>query len=345
MSKHRTNLDRPQRRPWAERTRSFVFAPLPLSIAWLANPLARAGLVAAGVPGLALAGPQGGSVVAGAATISNPDGSTTLINQTSQRAALDWHSFSIGSNEYVQFIQPGTSSVALNRVVGGDPSSILGSLSANGQVFLVNPSGVYFGSGATVDVAGLLATTLNIDNDDFMAGNYVFQRNLVAPDGASVVNDGVIAAREGGYVVLAGDYVENSGIVEARLGTVALAAGSAMTLDVAGDGLINFTVDGASVSQLAGVNNAGELYADGGRVIMTAKVAANLVHAAVNNSGRVQAQGVLEQDGAIYLVADGGDITLSGELDVSGPSGDGGYVRVRSTDDVTLTSGSRIDAT
>ena len=320
----------------------FGFRPLPLSISWVLSPIKTAAIMAASVPGALLAGPDGGQVVAGSATI-NSSGLNTTINQSTARAAINWQNFSIGSAEYVQFIQPGTSSVALNRVVGGNPSSILGSLTSNGQVFLVNPAGVYFGVGAQLDVGSLVATTMNIDTDDFMAGNYLFNRDLASPTTASVVNEGIIAAREGGYVVLSGDYVENSGIIDARLGTVALAAGAGMTLDITGDDLINFTVDSATLSNLAGVNNSGDLYADGGRVIMTAEVAGNLVNAAVNNSGRVQAQGILEQDGAIYLVANGGDVENSGILDASGPSGDGGFVRVRSDHDVILTNGSEID--
>ncbi|MDF1817235.1 MAG: filamentous hemagglutinin N-terminal domain-containing protein [Immundisolibacteraceae bacterium] len=322
----------------------FSAGVLSLSIAHIVRPKQVLALLAASVPGLTLAGPQGGQVVAGSASINRPNANTTNIHQSSNRAAIDWQSFSLGNNDYVQFFQPNSSSVALNRVVGGNPSSILGNLTANGQVFLVNPAGVYFGQGATVDVAGLVATTMNIGNDDFMAGNYLFSRDLSSPDNATVINKGILAARESGYVVLSGDYVENNGIISAQLGTVALAAGAGMTLDIAGDNLINFTVDAASVSELAGVDNAGDLYADGGRVIMTAEVADNLVNAAVNNSGRVQAQGVLEQDGAIYLVAHGGDVVNSGIVDASGPDGDGGFVRIRSTDDVTLTSTSEINA-
>jgi|GEM_PF-7108353 len=323
---------------------SFSAGVLPLSIAHIVRPKQVLALLAASVPGLALAGPQGGQVVAGSASINSPNANTTNIHQASNRAAIDWQSFSLGSNDYVQFFQPNSGSVALNRVVGGNPSSILGNLTANGQVFLVNPAGVYFGQGATVDVAGLVATTMNIGNDDFMAGNYLFSRDISSPDNATVINEGILAARDGGYVVLSGDYVNNNGIISAQLGTVALAAGAGMTLDIAGDNLINFTVDAASVSELAGVDNAGDLYADGGRVIMTAEVADNLVNAAVNNSGRVQAQGVLEQDGAIYLVANGGDVVNSGIVDASNPNGDGGFVRIRSTDDVTLTSTSEINA-
>ena len=240
---------------------------------------------ALGAPAV-FAAPQGGQVVDGAATISTPDAFSTRIDQSSTRAILQWQQFSIAGNEYVQFVQPGSHAVALNRVVGGVPSEILGNLSANGQVFLVNPQGIFFGQGASVDVQALVATTMDISNQNFMAGDYVFARGPDAPAHASVINEGAITAAQGGYVVLAGDYAENSGVIQAQLGAVVLAAGAEMTLDVSGDGLVNFAVDAATVSELAGVKNAGQLFADGGRVILTADVAQNLLGAAVNNEGR-----------------------------------------------------------
>ncbi|HHO59438.1 MAG TPA: filamentous hemagglutinin N-terminal domain-containing protein, partial [Thiotrichales bacterium] len=187
------------------------------------------------LPGLVIAAPEGGNVVAGSAVITSPDANTTLITQTSTRAAIDWQRFSIGETEYVQFSQPGSNSIALNRVVGGNPSDILGNLSANGQVFLVNPNGIYFGSSATVNVGGIVASVLDISNEDFMAGNYRFAKGENAPAYADVINDGAILA-DGGYVVLLGDYVSNNHLIQARMGSVALAAGNRITLDIKADG-------------------------------------------------------------------------------------------------------------
>ena len=295
---------------------------------------------ALGAPAV-FAAPQGGQVVDGAATISTPDAFSTRIDQSSTRAILQWQQFSIAGNEYVQFVQPGSHAVALNRVVGGVPSEILGNLSANGQVFLVNPQGIFFGQGASVDVQALVATTMDISNQNFMAGDYVFARGPDAPAHASVINEGAITAAQGGYVVLAGDYAENSGVIQAQLGAVVLAAGAEMTLDVSGDGLVNFAVDAATVSELAGVKNAGQLFADGGRVILTADVAQNLLGAAVNNEGLIQAHSVVEQDGAIYLAAVGGDVQNSGTIDASATAGNGGVVEISAEGgNVLLTAGS-----
>ncbi len=284
--------------------------------------------------------PTGGSVVSGSATIHNTSASQQLITQGSDKAIINWQGFSIGQGSSVQFAQPGAGSVVLNRVIGNDPSSIFGSLSANGQVFLVNPQGIYFSPGASLDVGGLVASTLNIRNEDFLAGRYIFNRDPGSPANTSVINDGLIRARDGGYVVLAGDYAANRGVVEARLGTVALASGAQVTLDMQGDSLINLAVNEKTVAKLAGVANSGELAAEGGRVMMTAAVARDLAGTVVNNTGTVRATGTVEKDGAIYLVGEGGDVSAGGSLNVSGARG--GSVKIQSSG-TTLVSGS-VDA-
>ncbi|MDE8346925.1 MAG: filamentous hemagglutinin N-terminal domain-containing protein, partial [Acidocella sp.] len=139
--------------------------------------------------------PQGWQVAVGSATI-NKSGSTLTVTQNSANAVINWQSFDIGANATVNFRQPGASSIALNRVVGNDPSQIFGHLTANGQVFLVNPNGVYFAPGAQVNVGGLIASTLAISNHDFMAGDYHF----TGTSSASVVNFGKIKTFNGGYV-------------------------------------------------------------------------------------------------------------------------------------------------
>ncbi|MCM2308842.1 MAG: filamentous hemagglutinin N-terminal domain-containing protein [Sulfuritalea sp.] len=265
--------------------------------------------------------PVGGVVAEGGAGISSGAGTTT-INQTSQNVAINWQSFSIGVGEAVQFVQPNSSSIALNRVLGPDPSSILGNLSANGKVFLLNPNGVLFGHGAQVNVGGLVASTLNMSDGDFMAGRYHFAGNSKA----TVLNQGTINA-PGGYVALLGAEVGNDGIILARLGTVALAAGSEMTLDVAGDGLLNVTVSQGAVDAL--VQNGGLIQADGGQVLLTAKAAGNLLQSAVNNTGVIQAQTIENRNGTIRLLGDMriGTANVDGTLDASAPNGgDGGFI-------------------
>ena len=129
---------------------------------------------------------------------------------------------------------------------------------------------------------------------------------------AQVVNDGTITA-DGGYVILAGDGVVNHGLIEAYLGDIVLASGQGVTLDLGGDGLISFAIDGEALTEIAGVTNTGELYADGGRVFLTAKVQSDLLPTAVNHEGLIQARTVEERDGVVYLGGAGGDVTVAGE--------------------------------
>src|SRR5690349_153008 len=137
--------------------------------------LAAATAAAFASPGVAATDlPTGGNVISGTATISTPGAGVMQIDQSSQRAIINWDSFSIGVGAHVNFSQPGASSVALNRVVGGVPSEIFGRLTANGQVFLTNPNGVLFAPGASVEVGSLVATTLSISDHDFLAGTYRF---------------------------------------------------------------------------------------------------------------------------------------------------------------------------
>lgn len=314
----------------------FNFALRPLAAALHAQRWSLA-LASAVIPGLAFAAPSGGQVVAGQASIGTPTPGNTVIDQTSHSAVINWQQFSVGSSEYVVFNQPSASATMLNRVVGGSPSEILGNISANGRVFLINPSGVLFGQGARVDVGSLVASSLNISDNDFMQGRYV----LAGTSGAGVSNAGHITAAEGGFVVLAGDKVDNSGLIQAQLGKVALASGSAVTLGLDAQGLIDFSIDGAALSAAAGVNNVGDIIADGGSVIMSARVAQALVGNAVNNSGTVQARSIGEREGAIYLLAEGGDIRHDGMIDVSGDAqANGGTVRIAGDGDITLTGNS-----
>src|SRR5499427_10547493 len=153
------------------------------------RPVARAvafALLAVAAP--VLAGPTGEQVVAGQASVSR-SGTNTLVTQGTDRAAINWQNFDIGSDESVRFAQPSASSIALNRVLGQNPTEIFGSLTANGQIFILNPNGVLFGKGAQVDVAGLVASTLNLSNEDFMSGRYRFLASPAAALG-QVANQG-----------------------------------------------------------------------------------------------------------------------------------------------------------
>ncbi|MFH1217589.1 MAG: filamentous hemagglutinin N-terminal domain-containing protein, partial [Pseudomonadota bacterium] len=294
--------------------------------------------------------PQDGNVVAGSASMVRSS-ARLEVNQVTDKAVIDWRSFNIAADELTRFNQPSTSSMTLNRVTTGDPSSILGTLTANGRVMLVNPNGVFFGPGSRVDVGGLVATTADIADTDFMAGNLRFSLPSSVSD-AAVVNQGTITVHDAGLAALVAPVVANTGIIHARLGKVALAAGNTFTLDLYGDNLVQFEV-GSTVAenQAAGaeslVTNSGLISADGGTVLLTASAAGRAVGKVVNMDGIIEARAVeVGQGGEIILHGgDSGIVSVSGTLDVSGKDAgqQGGTVKVLG-DKVGLFAGTVIDA-
>ncbi|MET0533048.1 MAG: filamentous hemagglutinin N-terminal domain-containing protein, partial [Steroidobacter sp.] len=258
--------------------------------------------------------PENGIVVQGAATLTTPSSSAVQIDQASERVIIQWERFDIGESASVNFAQPSSSSVALNRVLASDASQIMGTLTANGQVFLINPSGVLFGRNARVDVGGLIASTLDIDNGDFLAGRHVFESNGTPGD---VSNLGALHAVDGGYIALLGRQVANEGIVSARLGTVALAAGERVTLDFNGDSLLSLSVDRGALD--AQVLNRQLIQVSGGSIYMSASAANDLAATVVNNTGIIEATSLTESNGVIRLEGgEHGTVAVSGTLDVSG---------------------------
>jgi filamentous hemagglutinin family protein len=291
--------------------------------------------------GTAQAGPQlpiGGQVTAGAATMQQ-SGAVLNIQQTSRNAAIDWQQFSIGAGGTVRFDQPSSASIALNRVVGQDPSQIMGSLQANGQVFLVNPSGVLFGQGAQVSTAGLLASTRDISSADFAGGNFRFSGS----GNGRVVNQGTLTAGRGGYVALIGAQVVNAGTIQAPGGDVRLAAADAVSVRIDGAGLAGFTVERGTLDGL--VSNHGLIQAEGGRVVLTADAADALARAVVNHDGIIEAHAVAGQNGTVELRADAqvGRVDVAGRIDVSSASGTGGTA-VATAHAVNLAGTAAIDA-
>jgi filamentous hemagglutinin family protein len=262
----------------------------------------------------AAAGPDGGVVVGGAAAIHNPGTANVTVNQFSDRAIINWRMFDIGVGEKTTFVQPNASSVVLNRVTGGmGPSQILGSLEANGKVFVVNRDGIIFGAGAVINTAGFLATTSDIKNENFMAGRFNF--DVPGRPDASIVNMGTITAANGGFAALVAPGVRNSGTITANLGTVVLGAGNTFTanLDFYGDRLIQLGVGDQIAAQVKDVatgqtlksliTNDGKLKANGGRVELTAAAARTVVDSVINTSGVIEANSVGTRNGMIVLSA------------------------------------------
>ncbi|HIA3454299.1 TPA: filamentous hemagglutinin N-terminal domain-containing protein, partial [Escherichia coli] len=295
----------------------------------MANPVTAANL------------PTGGQIVAGSGSIQTPSGNQMNIHQNSQNMVANWNSFDIGKGNTVQFYQPNSSAVALNRVVGGGESKIMGNLKANGQVFLVNPNGVLFGKDASVSTSGFVASTRDIKNDDFMNRRYTFSGGQKA--GAEIVNQGALTTNAGGYIVLAADKVSNSGTIRTPEGKTVLAAGERVTLQLDNGGLTSVQVSGDVVNAL--VENRGLISARNGQVYLTALGQDMLMNTVLNVSGVVEASGMHRQDGNIVL--DGGDsgvVHLSGTLQADNVSGQGGKVVVQGQN-ILLDKGSSITAT
>ncbi|MBR7945641.1 GLUG motif-containing protein [Burkholderia cenocepacia] len=262
----------------------------------------------AALPAFAL--PTGEAITAGKADIvRTDDGRSMNINQHTDKLVTNWQDFSVAGGERVSFHQPGSQSIALNRVIGNSGSQIHGQIDANGKVFLVNPNGVMFGAGAQINVGGLVASTQNLSDADFLAGNYRF----AGTSAASIVNDGTITAADGGSVALLGARVSNNGVIQAKLGRIALGAGNTFNVNFDGNGLLNLQVEGGAVDAQA--HNGGLLKADGGEVLMTARAAGDLLGAVVNNAGTIEAKGLSSRGGKITL--DGGTVKVAGKLDAS----------------------------
>lgn len=255
---------------------------------------------------------RGGTVAVGTPTA----GGTQLgIVQGTQRAIVDWQGFSIGPGHAVNIAQPGASSVLLNRVTGNELSTIAGALNANGRVFLVNPNGVLFGNGASVNVGGLVASTLKMSTSDsaFMSGTERFEFRQDGTPFGTVENRGGITAHGGGTIALIGAQVSNSGSIVAQGGTAGLVSGDTVTVDFAGDGLTTFKVSSGLYS---GVANSGVVQADGGRVVMMATAGSELAQGVVNTRGVLRADSLASRNGEIVLDSGGSaaGVTLNGGL-------------------------------
>ena len=289
---------------------------------------------------------SGGTVVAGSGTIVGQGTSSLTVNQTSQKMIIDWRSFGVAKDGLAQFIQPSASAIALNRVTGFEVSSILGRLEANGQLFFVNPNGMVFGKGAKVDVAGLLVSTADITNQNFMNSRYSFDAQGKAD--AQIVNEGTLTIKDAGLAAFVAPHVSNSGTIQAHLGTVLIGGAQTFTLDMAGDNLIRFQL-GEAVSQSqtdeagqttdALVDSRGIIDARGGSVFLSAKAAREVVNDAVRISDQRRAGGVVQNaDGTVTLTAsslnietDGSvQIDQSANLDLSG-TGRGGSLSLKAS--------------
>ncbi len=292
--------------------------------------------------------PEGGRIVGGSGSITQ-NGTTTHINQYSQLMAIDWDTFNLGSDGQVNFIQPGISSIALNRILDVNPSEIYGQINSTGTVILLNPYGVVFGESSSLNVGGLVASSLMIKPEDFMNGDLTFSE-LEGVQG-NVINYGMINAATGGSVSLIGERVENHGVIAANLGSVNLAAGREAVLTFDNEGLLGVKVTESVLQDDLGVDpaviNTGEISAAGGQILLTATTSQDIFSQAVNVGDMNEADGVIvHEDGSFTLGATGiseeglvvqpsnnpqqpsGDVINTGTLDVSVVEGDAGRIEI-----------------
>ena len=268
---------------------------------------------------IAQANPSGGVVTAGSGSIAQT-GTTTTIQQNSQNLSLNWNSFNIAANQIVNFVQPSAAAIAVNRIFDTSATQILGQLNANGQVYLINPNGIVFGQGSQVNVGGLVASTLDVNDASLNSASKTFSGTGTG----SIINKGNLVAANGGYIALIANQVSNQGIISAQLGSVALAGGSDITLTFADNSLVQVQVNQSTLNNLA--ENKQLVVADGGQVFMSAGAKNSLLASVVNNTGIIEAQTVSSHAGVITLLGgmEAGTVNVAGTLDASAPNGGNG---------------------
>jgi len=277
-------------------------------------------------PSFSYANPDGAQVVSGQVSIDTATpGVTTITN--SPNAIINWQNFSIAQNEITQFIQQNGQSAVLNRIIGQNPSEILGQLTSNGKVFLINPNGIVFGQGATIDTQGLIASSLNLSDQDFLSGNYHF---MAGSSAGNILNEGIIRAGKDGNIILIAPQIQNNGIIKSDGGSITLAAGQELTITNLDDPDIRFQIQAPTDSAL----NLGKLLTEGGAI--------NVFASTIKHSGEINADSVqIDKQGNIQLVAQQ-DITLAADSKISANNsqGDAGTIHIDSKTGTTLAQGS-----
>lgn len=297
----------PRSRP---ATWKHVRHPLPLAL-WVSLALA-----VWSVPMAHAAGPlpQGGTFVRGQGAISSGTTSLTIV-QSSSRGVIDWHSFSIGDGNTVAFNNG--AGATLNRITGGDPSSILGKLTATGSLYLINPQGILVGPSGVVSTGGrFVASTLDICNDAFIQGGDAL--TLSGTSDASVINLGRISSRGGDVFLIARSAVINAGAVSAPNGTAEMAAGENVLLQDSTGNRQVFVQAGSRGT----VVNEGRIMA----AQVSLQAADGNVYALAGGGTRIRATGTANRDGHVWLVAESGRVEQRGTISAHNADASGGTV-------------------
>jgi filamentous hemagglutinin family protein len=253
--------------------------------------------------------PLGENIISGDVNIDRSKTNIININQTTNKSIINWQSFNINQNETVNFNMPNSNASSLNRVIGNDASKIYGKLNSNGQVFLVNEHGIYFGKDSIVNTSGFISTTKNITDQNYLDSNYIFEGDSKA----SIINLGTIDTQNAYTALLAKDVI-NQGIIKANLGVVHLASGDKFRLNINGNSLISLIIEKGMIEGL--VDNQNLVIANAGEVYMTTKAVDEVLSSVVSNSGKIQANSIEEKDGKVILFAHGGSGNYSGVIEV-----------------------------
>lgn len=253
-------------------------------------------------PSTSYANPVLAQIVNGQVDIdTSVPGTTTVTN--SPNAIINWHNFDIKAGEVTQFVQQTSQSAVLNRVIEGNASEIFGQLVSNGKVFLINPNGVVFGQGSTVDTYGLIASSLDLSNTDFLSGSYHF---IAADKAGKVSNEGIIRSWKDGNVLFLAPDIENTGKIQTEGGQITLAAGQKLTVTNLQNPEIRFEIQSTTDKVL----NVGQLLSEGGAI--------NVFAGSIKHSGEINANSVVtDTQGNIQLVAKD-DINLMANSSLSG---------------------------
>ena len=248
-------------------------------------------------------------------------GNELNINQTTQNAIANWQSFSIGADEVVNVQQLNADSALLNRVLGADPSKLLGQLNANGQVYLINPNGVLVGEGAQINAAEFIASTLDVSDADFLnGGDLLFSGDSTA----NVLNLGSITSSSGDVVLIASSVI-NDGELSAPEGLVALGAGNEILLATEQNQRLIVRSALANNMSETGIDNSGLIEAAEAALVAAG---GDIYDLAINQTGIIKATGIENKAGRILLTADGGDIQFSGSASAQNLDGSGGQVNI-----------------
>ncbi|MFM0684371.1 filamentous hemagglutinin N-terminal domain-containing protein [Paraburkholderia strydomiana] len=258
--------------------------------------------------------PQGGHYVAGAGTIAGQGNALIVTQPGSTRSVIEWSQFSIGKLNTVNF--DNGSGATLNRVTGGSPSAILGSLNATGSVYVINPQGVLVGPTGVISTGGrFVAATLDVPNCEFKTGGTL---TLAGSSNAKVVNLGKISSSGGDVFLIAHDAVVNAGTVSAPNGTAEYAVGQQVVLYESSSSrqvFVQISSKGTVVDR--GTTQAAQI---------NLETADGNIYALAGSGSRIRATGTAMRDGHVWLVAGDGHVTQQGTIAATNADGSGGTV-------------------